>query len=72
MLSDLIEALNSSKREPIQVTLLGEIIEENKFYVLGFVSAEVLGFRKEVWFMKSKYEQIDSVEESLSTRCIKC
>ena len=71
MLSALIEALNSSKRELCQVTLSGEIIEENKFYVLGFVSGEALGFRKEVWFMKLTNEQIDSVEEFLSIRCTK-
>ena len=70
MLSNLIESLKSSKRQLHQVTLSGEIIEENKFYVLGFVSAEVLGFGKEVWFMKLTNEQIDSVEQFLSSLCL--
>jgi hypothetical protein len=71
MLSDSIEALCNSSCQLHQVTLFGEIMEENKFCVLGFVPAEVVGLRKRVWFMKLTYEQIDSMEKFLDERCIK-
>ena len=68
LLHDLIRDMHNSNLKFRQVTLSGEILEENKFYILGFVHAGVVGLAKEVWFMQLTHEQIDSVEEFLSAQ----
>jgi hypothetical protein len=64
-LADLIEALHNSKRHIVQVSLLGEILPQQRFHILGFVSASILDLEKNVWFCRLDSEQIDSVEKSL-------
>jgi hypothetical protein len=34
----------------VQVTLSGEYLLEERFYLLGFVGADILGLAKDVWF----------------------
>ena len=51
-----------------QITLSGEIIEEEKFCVLGFVSVDVVNLKEDVWFGKLDSEQISNVEEYLDKR----
>ena len=66
LLTDLIRDMHNSNRQLRQVTLTGGIlVQEYKFYVLGFVPADVVLLKKVVWFKKLDSEQITSVEKSL-------
>jgi hypothetical protein len=65
---EFINYVHNSNLELRQVTLSGEILQEEKFYVLGFVSADVVNLKKEVWFSKLDYEQISNLEEYLEKR----
>lgn len=38
--------MHNSNRKLLQATLFGEVLHENKFYVLGFVPAEVIYIKK--------------------------
>jgi hypothetical protein len=66
MLTDLINQMHNSNKRLVQVSLSGEILPEEKFHVLGFVSIGVLGLSKDVWFSRLNSEQISSVDEFLS------
>jgi hypothetical protein len=68
LLSDLINDMHNSNLQLRQITLSGEIIEEEKFYVLGFVSVDVVNLKEDVWFGKLDSEQISNVEEYLDKR----
>ena len=50
-----------------QTTLNGEIIQEYNYYVLGFVPADEVRLKKDVWFSKLSDEQIKSVEKFLES-----
>lgn len=67
LLSDLIIYLHNSNRRSLQVMLSGEIVQEEKFYVIGFVPADVVRLKKAVWFRKLGSEQISSIEQFLSS-----
>ena len=58
--------MHNSNRKACQVTLSGEILEEYKFHVIGFVPADVVRLKKDVWFSRLTSEQVDSVEQFLS------
>jgi len=58
--------MHNSNRQLQQVTLSGEIIQEEKFHVIGFVPADVVRLEKDVWFRKMGSEQISSIEQFLS------
>jgi len=64
MLSELIKQI--SPRKASQTTLSGDVLEDEKFHVIGFVPADILSFRKEVWFSILDRNQIGMVEEYLS------
>jgi hypothetical protein len=64
-LSDLISYLHNSNKESVQTTLLGEILPEERFYLLGFVSAEVILINKFVWFTQLVSNQIDALNKYL-------
>jgi len=66
LLHDLINAMHKSNRKSCQVTLSEEKLLEYKFYVIGFVPANVIRLRETVWFCKLDSNQIDSVEQCLS------
>jgi hypothetical protein len=65
-LTDLIEALHNSNKRMVQVSLSGEVIPEEKFSVIGFVSIDVIALTKDVWFKMLNSEQIDLVDQFLS------
>ena len=67
LLSDLITYLHNSNRQLRQVTLSGEIIQEEKFHVIGFVPADVVRLSKGIWFKKLDSDQVSSIEEFLTT-----
>jgi len=66
LLLDLINAMHNSNRQLRQVTLSGEILQECKFFVLGFVPADVVRLKKNVWFSRLNSEQVDSVDQFLA------
>jgi len=57
--------MHNSNHKTFQTTLKGEIIQEYSYYVLGFVPADVVSLKKDVWFSKLGDEQIISVEKFL-------
>jgi len=66
LLSDLIIYLHNSNPKTQQITLTGEIIQDEKFVVQGFVPAEVVRLKRETWFKKLDMQQITSVDEYLN------
>ena len=67
-LSDLIRYLHNSNKKLVQTTLKGEIIPEEPFCLLGFVPAEVILIKNDVWFTQLNSEQITSLDKHLSER----
>jgi len=65
-LTDLITDLHNSNKESIQVTLSGNFLVEERFYLLGFINGKVLGLEKNCWFALLTMKQIDSVNRNLS------
>ena len=65
MLTDLIKTKHNSNHKTKQITLKGEIIQEYTYFVLGFVSGEVIRLKEDVWFSKLESEQICLVEKFL-------
>ena len=65
-LTDLITDLHNSNKKLVQVTLSGNFLVEERFYLLGFVNAEVIGLEKNCWFALLTLKQIDSVNRNLS------
>ena len=68
MLTDLIKTKHNSNHKTHQTTLKGEIIQEYTYYVLGFVPADVVRLKKDVWFSRLSNEQIKSVENFLESK----
>ena len=66
--SDWIKSKHNSNHKTQQITLRREIVQEYIFYVLGFVSADIVKLKKDVWFSKLSNEQIKSVETSLGSK----
>jgi len=67
LLSDLIKYLHNSNRQSSQVTLTGGIlVQEYRFYVIGFVPADVVRLKEDVWFEKLDSERVISVDEFLA------
>ena len=50
----------------VQVSLSGEPLLDEKFSVLGFVPADVVGLKKDVWFVWLNSGQVDSIDQYLS------
>ena len=59
---------HNSNHKTHQTTLKGEVIQEYTYYVLGFVPADVVRLKKDVWFSKLSNEQITSVEKFLESK----
>ena len=70
MLTDLIKTKHNSNHKTQQTTLKGEIIQEYTYYVLGFVPADIVRLKKDVWFSKLSNEQIKSVEKFLEKKSV--
>ena len=68
LLTDLIKTKHNSNHKTQQTTLEGEIIQEYVYYVLGFVPADVVRLKKDLWFNKLSSEQIKSVDKFLESK----
>jgi len=68
MLNDLIKTKHNSNHKTQQTTLEGKIVIEYTYYVLGFVPADVVRLKKDVWFSKLSNEKIISVEKFLDSK----
>jgi hypothetical protein len=58
--------MHNSNHRLRQVTLSGEVLPEFRYYVIGFVPADVVRLRRDVWFSKLSSEQVDSVDQFLA------
>jgi hypothetical protein len=65
-LTDLITLLHNSNKPMAQITLLGEIIPEEKYFLLGFVNGNDLQIEENIWFAI-----LDSAQLNLLTNCLK-
>ena len=65
-LTALITDLHNSNKPLVQVTLLGEIIHEEQYHLLGFVTGKDLYIENNVWFIILSALQLD-----LLTDCFK-
>ena len=61
----MIKTKHNSNHKTQQITLEGEIVQEYVYYVLGFVPADVVRLKKDIWFSKLSNEQIAYVEKFL-------
>jgi hypothetical protein len=68
LLTDLIKTKHNSNHKTLQITLDREIVQEYSYYVLGFVPANVVRLKKDVWFSELSNEQITSVEKFLELK----
>jgi hypothetical protein len=62
LLSDLIRYMHNSNRKLRQITLFGEVLPENKYVVLGFVSNTVLNVKGDVWFKQLTKKEIALID----------
>ena len=65
LLHDLIEYMHNSNCRLRQVTLLGEVFPEYRYYVIGFVPADVVRLKRDVWFTRLNNKQVGYVEQFL-------
>jgi hypothetical protein len=65
-LTDLITQLHNSNKPLVQVNLLGEIIPEEQFHLLGIVAGKDLHIEQNIWFTILNAEQLN-----LLTDCLK-
>jgi hypothetical protein len=68
MLTDLIKTKHNSNHKIQQITLEREIIQEYTYYVLGFVPADIIHLKKDIWFSKLAHEQLRTVEKYLESK----
>ena len=64
MLSEMISA--DVKKRVHQTTLLGNVLGEEKFHIIGFVPISVLGLKEDNWLKKLDADQINCLEEYFS------
>jgi len=72
MLTDLIKTKHNSNHKTKQTTLTGEIIHEYTYYLLGFVPADVVRLKKDLWFDKLDNDQIKLLECFFKTNKTAC
>jgi len=63
-----LKTKHNSNHKTQQTTLKGEIIQEYTYYVLGFVPADVIRLKNDVWFNNLSNDQIKSVEKFLESK----
>ena len=68
LLIDLIKTKHNSNQKTHQTNLKGEIVQEYCYYCLGFVPADVIRLKNDVWFDVLDRKQIISVEEYLRNK----
>ena len=64
----MIKTKHNSNQKTKQITLEGEVIQEYTYKVLGFVPADVIRLKNDVWFSKLTKEQIKSAEKELQKK----
>ena len=64
-LTDLITQLHNSNKPTAQTTLLGEIIPEEKYALLGFANEKDLEIEEDTWFTILNSKQIDRLTDCL-------
>jgi len=69
ILTDLIKTKHNSNHKTQQTSLHGELIQEYIYYVLGFVSTDVIYPKNASWFIKLNNEQVKSVETYFEKYC---
>jgi hypothetical protein len=67
-LTDLITDLHNSNKNLVQVTLSGEKLDEENFFLLGFVAGKELEIQKNIWFTLLTASQISLLSEILGRR----
>lgn len=67
-LTDLITDLHNSNKPLAQVTLFGEIIPEEQYHLLGFVTGSDLHIEQNTWFFKLNAEQLSLLEDCLKEK----
>jgi len=60
--------MHNSNHKTQQTNLKGEILQEYCYFLLGFVPANVVRLKKDLWFRKLSDEQIKSVEKFLESK----
>ena len=68
MLIDLNKTKHNSNHKTQQISLKGEIIQEYTYYCLGFVPADVIRLKKDLWFSKLDNEQIKLVDKFIESK----
>jgi len=61
-----ITDLHNSNKPLVQVTLFGEVVPEEQFYLLGFITGKNLNIKNNVWFTVLTQQQLD-----LMTNCLR-
>jgi hypothetical protein len=65
LLTDLIKAKHNSNHKTTQITLEGQIIQGCTYYLVGFVPADVINLKKDMWFSKLDLEQTKTIQQFL-------
>jgi hypothetical protein len=45
-----------------QISLEGEVVQEYTYFVLGFVTADIVNLKNGIWFSRLSIEQTKSIE----------
>lgn len=69
-LTDLIMYLHNSNKKLVQISLIGGIIPEERFHMIGFIPAIFIHLTREEWFAQLDSEQIKKVDDYFSTKWI--
>jgi hypothetical protein len=64
-LADLITDLHNSNKPLVQITLFGEVIPEEQFHLLGFVTGKDLQIEKNTWFTILNSKQLGLLSDCL-------
>ena len=67
-LSDLISYLHNSNKPLVQVTLTGEKLIEEQFFLIGFVKGEDIHLEERLWFVVLSQKQIGLLNECMKDR----
>jgi hypothetical protein len=60
--------LHNSNKSTAQITLFGEIIPEEKYFLLGFVNGEDLQIEENAWFAILNPKQLNLLTECLKEK----
>ena len=67
-LTDLITYLHNSNKPLTQVTLSGEKLNEERFFLIGFVKGEDIQVEVSLWFVVLNPNQIDLLNKCLKDK----